>query len=175
MSGHGWAQEILLSDQIGPNELPFHFHGPSHYTTQDKMASILSPELSSPKGRWVDPIHQVDPEDSEEASTRRWPSGCSRQTQEAPSCPEFPEFSGQLCKLAQQLPRPALRGSFVLIRCSVQTGQLTCYLLVGWLSVPCPPPPGDYGTEAPVDALCLIESAVGGRRDSRKDGDERSH
>lgn len=115
VSGQGCAQEILLSDQIGLNELPFHFHGPSHYITQDKMASILSPELSSPKGRWADPIHQVDLEDSEEASTRCWPSGCSRQTQEAPSCPEFPEFSGQPCKLAQQLPHPALRGSFVLI------------------------------------------------------------
>lgn len=95
-----------MSDQIGPNELPFHFHGPSHHTTQDKMASILSPELSSPKGRWVDPVHQVDPEDSEEASTRRWPSGCSRQTQEAPSCPEFPEFFWAALQTGTAAPLP---------------------------------------------------------------------
>lgn len=73
--------------------------------------------------------------------------------QEAPSCSDFPEFSHQPREPAQQLSCPALHGSFVLIRCSVQSGQLTCYLLVGWLSVPCPSPPRGQGTEAPVDAL----------------------
>lgn len=66
--------------------------------------------------------------------------------QEAPSCPDFPEFSlaAFQAATAAPLPCPALPCVPPLFSSDVQSSlasQLTCCLLVGWPSVPCPPPP----------------------------------
>lgn len=50
ISGPGCAQEVLLSDQTGTNELPLHSHGPFALYNPGQVS--LDPQLGSPKGRW---------------------------------------------------------------------------------------------------------------------------